>query len=147
MKPWVSYKFAPKDVSADEIYKFLTAHWHHHNQLSWNKLNILFIFESAILAATWQLGVNRPGMVCSILIWAMLTVYCLLQLMLRDWQVREYCAKKLDRVHEPLKIRMIPGPTGSAVRGQHLLNYLVLLIAVMNITVAWLSQCGIYGSK
>lgn len=136
--------FLPEDVSANEIYKFLTTHWHHHNLLSWSKLYILFIVESAALAGSWQLQFHcRLNEALVLLVVATLVAIILWRLMLRDCEIRDYCAKKLDIVHEPLQMRMIPHSVGPGSQGNGLLDALVFLLVATNVAAAYLLKCGI----
>jgi len=60
--------FEAKDISANEIYKFMTTHWHHHNQLAWSKLNVLLALEAAVLAGAYAIKNDAHGSACALVL-------------------------------------------------------------------------------
>lgn len=129
-------KFQSDRVSSNEIYKFLTAHWHHHNQLSWSKLYIMLALESATLAASDKLSSQSPNLACALLLIGTAVGIILYRLMLRDWEVRDEYTQKLDMVHDLFGIRMIPRSKGPFLHGHSLLLLLVLLLGLTNMIAA-----------
>lgn len=130
-------KFQDKDpVSSDELYKFFTAHWHHHNQLSWSKLYIMLALESATLAASDRLSHQNPNAACVLLFVGTLVGIILYRLILRDWEIRDEYTKKLAIVHKPFDIFMIPPSEGPLKHGQSLLLLLIALLGLTNLAAA-----------
>lgn len=132
--------FDPSNVTDNEIYKFLTAHWQHQNQLSWSKLYALLALESGTLAASYTL---KGGLGAALIVVGTLVGLILYRLILRDWDVRNQGAllALLDSVHRPLGVSMVP-PAGSRwSNGRFLLNCLFALLFITNMVglcVIWL---------
>jgi hypothetical protein len=135
-------KLEAEPVSSNEIYKFLTAHWHHHNQLSWSKLYVLLAVESATLAAGFQLHSDTPNVACALVLVGTVVGIILYRLMQRDWEIRDDYTTKLDLAHSSLGIRMIPSSSGPSSHGQSLLLLLVILLVAVNASAAWLWKCA-----
>lgn len=58
----------------------------------------------------------------------------LYRLMRRDWHVRDQHLEILDKVHMPLKIRMVPPAETIWSNGQFLLKTLFTLLLITNLT-------------
>ena len=135
--------FEASKVTDNEIYKFLTAHWHHHNLLSWSKLNVLLVLEVATLAGADAISAQRFWPI-GVLVLGTLVGGILYLLILRDWEVRDSVCALLDQLHVPIGIRMIPRASSRAVHGQFLLQLLLVLLVVANVGAAlyfW-PKCG-----
>lgn len=125
-------KFDPNNVSENEIYKFVTAQWQHQNQLSWSRLYVMLALEFSVLGGAF----SAKGLVGSgAIIVGTFVGFILYRLMLRDWNVRDQHLQLLDKVHDPLRIRMIP-PSGTRLNnGQFLLRILFITLLATNVAV------------
>ena len=126
-----AYKFNPKNVSENEIYKFVTSHWQHQNQLSWSRLYVLLALEFAVLGGAFSTrGLVGIGAVI-VGTFVGFIIYCLMK---RDWIVRDQHLQLLDKVHSPLGISMKP-TGGKFSNGEFFLNTLFLTLLVTNVAV------------
>lgn len=122
------------NVSESEVYRFLTLHWHHHNQLAWSKLYVLLALEAATLTGSFSVAKVSHYSSFWLLLAGSLVAIILYRLMLRDWQVRDYMAEKLNNVHNDFSIEILPPPKNELFRGRNLLKIIIAILALINIS-------------
>jgi hypothetical protein len=128
--------FDPLKVTESEIYRFIYMQWQHHNQLSWNKLNVLLALQTAILAGSFYVRPYWLG--CCLLVVGTLVSIIVYFLMRRDSDVRDGHLSIIEKVLADIpdangkQIRVIPDGAWWK-RGQHLLRLLLAVIVMMNI--------------
>lgn len=130
-------QFDPKNVTENEIYKFITAQWQHQNQLSWSRPYVMLALEFAVLSAAYSAkGLVGIGAVV-VGTFVGFIIYCL---MLRDWTVRDQHLELLNKVHSPLGISMKP-TGGKFNNGQFFLRALFITLLVTNVAVMTALLC------
>lgn len=134
-----SNDFEPTEVTENEIYRFMTSLWISHNQMSWNRLQMMLALETASLVGAF----SKPGLLGTVaLLIASALIFVLYKMILRDWDIRDQHRSLLDRVHDPLAIRLIIAPRSWHERGQHLLQITVSLLVCMNLLIVGLYLAG-----
>ena len=95
-------------IHPDEEFKFLTTHWQHYNQLSWSRLQLILVLQISTLAAAELLFEHgkHPGHATALIALGTFVSILLAALIMRDWQVRDYCAELLDEWNDPRGIFM-----------------------------------------
>lgn len=128
-------------VSESEVYRFLTTQYLHQNQLSWSRLQTTFAIEAGILAWFFSAETCTPLVVVGMILGS-ITVWLLHQLILRDWEIRDQNNEKLDKVHEPLGIKLIRPATRKWFRGSDIAGYLTFGCIIVNLMLAVLRLYG-----
>lgn len=125
--------FDPDKVSDNEIYKFVTAHWQHQNQLSWSRLYVMVALELATLGGAISIkGVLGIGAI----VVGTFVGFLLYRLILRDWHVRDQHQELIDNVHKSSGIRMAPEPGSKWNHGRFLLRSLFITLLLTNIATS-----------
>lgn len=130
--------FDPDKVSDNEIYKFITAHWQHQNQLSWSRLYVMVALELATLGGAASIkGILGVGAIV-VGTFVGLLLYRLIQ---RDWHVRDQHQELMDKVHKSSGIRMAPEPGSKWNHGRFLLRNLFITLLLTNIATSLILLC------
>jgi hypothetical protein len=122
-----------KEVTPNEVYRFLITYYIYQDQLSWSRIQSLAVVQIAISAGSlthgkWQgaLGLFlAAGLVA--LIWLLIE---------RDWEIRDHHLPILDTIHKPNGIEMTPD---NWLSGAWTLRIIFVVIITFDIVAAiWL---------
>ncbi|MDD3483170.1 hypothetical protein [Azovibrio restrictus] len=125
--------FDPEKVSDNEIYKFLTTHWQHQNQLSWSRLYVMVALELATLGGAFSI---KGILGVSAIVVGTFVGFLLYRLILRDWHVRDQHQELIEKVHKSSDIRMVPEPGSRWNHGRFLLRNLFTTLFLTNIATS-----------
>ena len=95
--------------------------------------------QASTLAGAYQLhdiDALKPASF-GLLIVGLVVAALLYLLMQRDWEIRDYVAKKLDRVHREHDIEVLPQPNRMLVKGSTLLKTLMVVLVITNFAAAF----------
>ena len=134
----------PLTVNGNEVYRFITTHYFHQNQLSWSRLQTQFAVEAGLL--TWYFSQKQSPTISAFgMILGVIVIWLLYKLVLRDWEIRDQNENVLKLFHEPLGIEMRIHPKDEnkmdenkwlrGLRGKQILDYLTFGCIITNLTL------------
>jgi hypothetical protein len=131
----------PFPVDGKEVYRFVTAQYLHQNQLSWSRLQTIFVIEAGLLA--WLFSAKFSILIYVIgMILGSIAIGLLHQLILRDWKIRDQNTHLLDQVHKPLHVKLIKEADSKWLSGRCVAAYLTYGSIVINIVLLPLRYFG-----
>jgi hypothetical protein len=123
-----------KDPLAEhpEVYTFLTDYYMYQDGLSWERTQLLVAVEAGAIASAF--AVRQLAWVTLIVGVALIAVIWLI--VERDWETRDQSLHLLDKVHDPLGIRMMKEPRTKWWRGSFLLRIVFAGFILLDIILA-----------
>lgn len=121
------------------VYAFLTDYYMYQDELSWGRTQLLVAVEAGAIASAFAV---RQLASVTLLVGAVL-VAIIWRIVERDWETRDQNLELLDKVHEPLGIRMVKKARNEWWQGCFLLRIVFggfILLDVILAFLFWLAR-------
>ncbi|MGH9745219.1 MAG: hypothetical protein ACRD59_03815 [Candidatus Acidiferrales bacterium] len=128
-------------IENDDFYRFISAHYFHHDNLSWGRTQILFAIEAGVLVAAFN---KRGWLAIAALVLGSLLVFLIWRLIQRDWQVRDQYLKYFDEFHKPWEVMLRTRPKSKWYSGRHIVEFVTFSIIVFNLCSAVIFAFELY---